>query len=127
MNDTPPALDELVRSLWYFFDAGRFQDVLPLLSKDFDATWPNTRERIVGLENFVSLNETYPGRWRCTICRLDWIGSEVMTVTRISDGSVQLVAISFFKGQDGLITSATEYFADMVDPPYDRSRWAERY
>ena len=53
------------------FGAGRFRDALPLLSEGFEACWPNTRERIHGRENFIALNENYPGVWRCTVQRLE--------------------------------------------------------
>ena len=53
---------ELAVELWRLFDAGRFRDALPLLAEDFEARWPNTRERIRGPENFIALNENYPGR-----------------------------------------------------------------
>ena len=62
---------ELAAEFWRLFDAGRFRDVLPLLSKDFEAHWPNTRERIRSREDFVALNESYPGSWRCTVWRIE--------------------------------------------------------
>ena len=51
----------------------------------------------------------------------------VVTTTRISDGTVELFAISFFQVENGRISGAEEYFCDVIEPPFDRSEWAERY
>ena len=117
----------LARNLWRCFDDARFRDALPLLSDDFEAVWPNTRERIRGPDNFIALNEAYPGSWRCRIERIGPGLDGVVTVTRISDGTAEVIAISFFTVRGGLITRAEEYFGDVIDPPFDRSRWCERY
>ena len=126
MTDKPAARDLAIR-LWHHFDAGRFRDVLPLLCEDFEAHWPNTRERIRSREDFVALNESYPGTWRCTVRRIEECAGGVVTVTEISDGRTGLFAVSFFEVRDGRIARAEEYFGDNAPPPFDRSAWAERY
>ncbi len=98
-----------------------------MLSEDFEAHWPNTRERIRGPENFIALNENCPGAWRCTIQRVDEYADTVVTVTKISDGDTSLFAVSFFVVRHGQIVRAEEYFADNGPPPHDRSLFAERY
>ena len=113
--------------LWRCFDERRFRDALPLLSENFEAHWPNTRERICGPENFIALNQNYPGSWRCTIRRIDEYADNVVTVTEISDGNTSLFAVSFFVVRNGQIVTAEEYFADNGSPPHDRSAFAERY
>ena len=100
---------------------------MPLLSEDFEAHWPNTRERIRGPGNFIDLNESYPGDWRCTIRRIDGCADTVVTVTEISDGETSLFAVSFLEVRDGRIARAEEYFAENGPPPFDRSAFAERY
>ena len=50
----------VARNLWRCFDKARFHDALLLLSDDFVAIWPNTRERFVGPKNFIAMNEAYP-------------------------------------------------------------------
>ena len=122
---------ELASELWRLFDAGRFRDALPLLAEDFEAHWPNTRERIRGRENFIALNENYPGHSRCTVRRIEECADGVATVTEIStqvgDDRVTLFAVSFFHARDGRIVGAEEYFSENGPPPFDRSAWAERY
>ena len=126
MSD-PRIAEMLARDLWRCFDEMRFQDASKVLAADFEAVWPNTRERIRGAENFIALNEAYPGSWRCTVEGVRATPEGVVATTRISDGSLELFAISFLEVKDGLITRAEEYFCDVIEPPFDRSRWAERY
>ena len=122
---------ELAAELWRLFDAGRFRDALPLLAEDFEAHWPSTRERIRGRENFIALNESYPGVSRCTVRRNEECAGGVVTVTDIStqvgDDRVTFFAVSFFHVRDGLIVAAEEYFSENGPPPFERSTWAERY
>ena len=113
--------------LWHCFDQRRFRDALPLLSEDFEAHWPNTRERICGPENFIALNESYPGTWRCTVQRIDECADGVVTVTKISDVNTSLFAVSLFEVRCGRIVRAEEYFAYNGAPPHDRSAFTERY
>ena len=118
---------EVAIELWRCFDELRFRDALPLLAEDFEVHWPSTRERIRSPENFIALNESYPGSWRCTVRRIDEYASSVVTVTEISDGETGLFALSFFEMRDGQIVRAEEYFADNGPPPFERSAFAERY
>jgi len=48
-------------------------------------------------------------------------------VTRISEASTVVLAVSFFTISENWITRPEEYFGDVIDPPFDRSRWFERY
>ena len=118
---------ELAAELWRCFDSGHFLDALPLLSEDFEAHWPNTRERIRSREDFIALNENYPGTWCCTVRRIEECAGGVVTVTEISDGRSALFAVSFLTVRDGRIAAAEEYFADNVRPPFDRAAWTEVY
>lgn len=120
-------LEDTVRILWQAFDEGRFADIRPLLADDFTADWPQTRELIRGPDNFIALNAAYPGRWRCRIQTLLREGERVVSLVEISDGEHKLWATSWFDFEDGRIVKAREFFADAMEPPFDRSAWAERY
>ena len=120
-----PAARELTARLWHHFDTGRFRDALPLLSKDFEAHWPNTKERIRSRKAFIALTERYPGTWRCAVARMEEYAGGVVTVTELSDGRTALFAVSFFEVRDGRIARAEEYFADNTSPPFDRSAWTD--
>jgi hypothetical protein len=117
--------ENLVRALWQAFDEGRFDDVRPLLADDFVAEWPQTNERIVGRDNFIALNTTYPGRWRCTLQDVLGDGDRMVTQVEISDGDHSLYATSFFTIESGRIRHAREFFGDVMEPPYDRTAWTK--
>ena len=125
--------EAIVTRLWELFDQGRFDAVRPLLADDFVADWPQTRERIRGPENFIALNQNYPGRWRCRLLGLVVVDDErAISEVAIGDGAFTTYAISFFTlasfSPGGTrIVAAREYFADETEPPFDRSRWAEPY
>ena len=119
--------EDAVRELWRLFDEGRFDAVRPLLADDFEADWPQTRERIDGPDNFIALNAAYPGRWRCRLRHLHGLGDTVISEVEISDGAATVHAVSVFTMREGRLGHAREYFGDAGEPPYDRSRWAERY
>ena len=119
--------EETVRALWRAFDEGRFGDARPLLSGGFTADWPQTRELIRGPDNFIALNAAYPGRWRCRVESLLREGERVVSLVEISDPSHRLWATSWFEFEGGKIARAKEYFADAMEPPFDRGAWAERY
>ena len=119
------AAEDLVRALWQAFDDVRIEDVRPLLAEDFVAEWPQTAERIVGPGNFIALNTNYPGKWRCTLLDLLANGDRVVTQVRISDGDQALFALSFFTIEGGRISHAREYFADVMESPFDRTAWTE--
>jgi hypothetical protein len=44
---------------------------------------------------------------------------------RISDGTLSLFAIGFYRVMGGRILAAEEYFGDAGPPPHDRSEWTE--
>lgn len=73
------------------------------------------------------MNRDYPGAWQLELedCRSS--RDAVITRVRIELAGSLTYAISFFRIRDGRISGATEFFADVVEPPCDRSRWAARY
>ena len=82
-----------------------FRDALPLLSEDFEAYWPNARERVCGTENFVALDESYQGVHR----RIDKCADAV--VTDISDGDISFSTVSFLEARCRRIVGAEERLA----------------
>lgn len=125
--ETNENAESLARNLWRRFAKTRFCDALPSFSDDSVAIWPNTQERFVGPKNFIAMNEAYPGAWRCEIERIEAFPDGVVTVTRISEGSTVVLAVSFLTISENGITRAEGCFGDVIDPPFDRSRWCERY
>lgn len=118
---------EQVIELWGKFDEGRFEELTELLPARFVAHWPQTREVIRGADNFIQLNKNYPGVWRCQVLKIVEAGDQVISVVKISDDETAVYATSFFEFRANELLGVTEFFADEDDPPFDRTRWAERY
>lgn len=125
--------------LWRYLNEREWDSARKLLAGDFAAFWPQSREKLIGADNFITLNREYPGKGEIQIedsrygyDRWDHI-HEVTTTVRIKwqkpDGTQEeLYAISFFEvGSDGLIKSAVEYWAETYPAPEWRKRWVERY
>ena len=87
--------EDAVRELWRLFDEGRYDAVRPLLADDFEADWPQTRERIAGPDAFIALNAAYPGRWRCALRHLHGLGDTVISEVEIGDGAITRENVNF--------------------------------
>ncbi len=116
---------EKVRELWRRFDRGDFDAAAELLPEGFTAFWPQTREIIKGRKNFIELNRNYPGSWKCETQEIVESASQIISVVKIHGATTTLYAISFFQFENGEMVSATEYFADQMAPPFDRTGWTE--
>lgn len=119
--------DHVVATLWRAFDARDWARALGLLSDDFVAYWPQTRERIRGADAFIAVNANYPGCWRCHLQELIPAGDRATARVLITNGADIVHAVSVYRLHDGQITEAVEVFGDAGEPPYDRSRWTERH
>lgn len=125
--------------LWRYFNERNWETARSLLADDFEAIWPQSREKIVGADNFIALNREYPGNGDIQFgnCRYGYDRfehiHEVTTTVRINwkkpDGTnEELYAISFFDIDcDGLIRSTVEYWAETYPAPEWRKKWVEKY
>lgn len=90
-----------------------------LLTPDVVYEMPQTRERISGRSAYRQFNVTYPGEWhlmpKVVIGDADravvWFG---WTLDASESGDAQ-VFLEF--GDDGLITSVTDFWPEPYDPP----------
>jgi len=119
--------EAIVRAMWATFDRFEFAAAAPLLHDDFTCEWPQSRERIIGRENFIAINAEYPGRWRITVTRLVASGEQVVTECDVSNGAVTVQAVSFFTLKDGQIIHIREYWPDTMEAQAWRAQWVERY
>lgn len=116
---------EIVNKLWKFFDKRQFAEVAPLLADDFVCIWPQSKELIRGADNFIALNENYPGEWSINCKRVVDDGVQAVSEVELNyDGQV-IYATSFFEFMDGRITKMTEHWSDPYEAPEWRSKWVE--
>lgn len=119
----------LVTELWHAFDQRNWDSAHKLLHKNLVVHWPHSRERFLGPDNFIAANRAYPGSWRITLTRMHETETGVVTVVKVSDGTLDFYATSFFEFLDEKIVSIEEYWASGEKPPQWRidGGWAERY
>jgi len=125
--------------LWYYIGAKEWAKARALLTDDFEAYWPQSKERIVGADNYIEVNRRYPGGHKVEILNTmaeydQWdlefaVATQVYVESKMPEGiDIKLFAVSFFELEsDGLIKRATEYWADMYDPPEWRKDLTKRY
>ena len=89
--------------------------------------WPQTGERIVGRANVVGLTRAYPEGWAITVDEILDAGDTVVLRAWIDHPTAPTYAIGFYDVRDGRIARATEFFADLYDPPAGREQWVVRY
>ena len=100
--------------------------VAPLLSADFVHEWPQTGERIRGAGDFVRMNAEYPahGPGRFTIHRLAGGTREAVSDVGITDGVLDVRAITFFEVADGRVPRIVEWRPEPYAAPAKRAHRA---
>ena len=94
--------------LWHCFAERRWDDARKLLADDFEAHWPQSREKIFDPDNFIALNHDYPGVHEITTFdhqhsydrwdHVDHVTTQVSIISTMPDGKkIELFAVSFFE------------------------------
>jgi ketosteroid isomerase-like protein len=117
---------EIVEALWAAFDSFEFAAAAPLLHDEFVCEFPQSGEVMRGRDNFIAMNQHYPGQWRCTIQQLIANGDKVVTETHVSDGNQSFTALSFFTFKDNQIIHLREYWPDPMPAQEWRAQWVEK-
>lgn len=113
----------IARAWWQAIDRADFSGAIELMAPDAVIDWPLSNERMANPRQWRHVNEHYPGRWAATVRSLVAENEVVVTVADVTDGSITVVAISFFTVRGGQITNLVEYWPEPYAPPQDRSQW----
>lgn len=118
---------EVVLAFWQAMKSNDFAKASEWLSVDFEGFWPQSRELIVGRENFTSINSYYPanGVWRFDIHSVVGDGDTVVTDVSITDGVQKARAITFHTVADGLICKQKEFWPESMPAPEWRAQWVK--
>ncbi|MGH2418689.1 MAG: nuclear transport factor 2 family protein [Candidatus Limnocylindria bacterium] len=127
------AMERRLREMYASGDVEALAKRIPeLASKDLVQEWPQSGERIRGLDNVMAVNEHYEGATgtapRMTLRRIVKPGQAWIAEATIDYGDgtpVSLVSI-LETDADGRITRETDYFANPFEAPEWRSQWVER-
>ena len=87
-------------------------------AKDAVIRWPCTGERFT-VDEFVTANCAYPGRWDGRVERMEQRGDLLVTVTHVHnrEESASFHAVSFFQMTGDRIAALDEYWAEDGEPP----------
>lgn len=88
--------------------------------------WVATGETFSGADDFVAVQREYPEGWDITVLTLVSQGPVVVSEIEVPHEGVGLFrAVSFWRVEDGLITSGREYWSSPAseEPP----AWRRRY
>ena len=118
---------EIVTEYWRLMGTNDFNSVGAILAPEFTLEWPQSRELILGSDNFVRINAEYPahGRWVFSINRLVGGMSEAVSDVTVTDGVLVARAVSFFTVAHGKITRMVEYWPEPFPPPANRAHLVE--
>jgi ketosteroid isomerase-like protein len=117
---------KLIQKFWQKISDQKWDEVKGLLHPDFVAVWPQSKEKMIGGENFVNVNKFYPGNHRVDLVHIHEAGSTVFTtVWIVADTGQKTFACSYFEVKDGKILKAEEYWAEPYAAPEWRKPWVE--
>jgi hypothetical protein len=126
MSETPDA-EAVVREFWRLMATNDFHAVKAVLGEGLVVEWPQSKERIVGAENFARMNAEYPahGPWRFTLNRLVASGEQVVTQVSVSDGVQHAEPVSFFTVRGSRIVAMQEYWPEPFEASSHRRHLVE--
>ncbi|HEX6151344.1 nuclear transport factor 2 family protein [Nocardioides sp.] len=119
---------QAIRDYWDTAERRDWDGFAATLSPDVVYDLPQTRERVIGRDRYLTFNREYPGDWHVAIRRVvtDDAGGVAWTDVRVGDEHVN--AIHFFTFDDaGLITRVDDFWPEPYDPPPGREHLVERY
>ena len=120
---------QLVRRLWDLFQAREWDAARDLLTEDFAAEWPHSRERFRGRDAFIEMQRAYPEGWAIEVQRIVGRGGEIASEIRVTHAGRTFYAASFFEVRHGKLASVRELWVEEAseEPPEWRARWSERF
>ncbi len=118
---------QTVETLYSFIAKQEWDSIREFLHEDFVQEWPQSGERIRGVDNALGINQSYPGLPQINVRRVlasgDLVTAEV-TLNYPEAGTYQ--GVSIFEFRDGRIAKETDYFAQPFQAPDWRSKWVEK-
>lgn len=120
---------QTIVSLWQAFNQRDWIAAREQLTDDFICEWPQSNERIRGRDNFIAVNQNFPGDWQITVERVivsgDQAASEVsIQLTRAEETRTD-VAVSFYELREGKINKEVDYWPNPYPAPAGRAQWVE--
>lgn len=116
-----------IERFWEAVDGRDWEAVRALIDADAVYELPQSRERFRGRDNFVAINEHYPGDWRVRLVRLTADATSAASEIAFDLGGLTQTGLTFFELRGGVIVRAVEWWPEPFEAQAWRARWAERY
>lgn len=108
----------IVQELWDRMQARDWAGLRDLLADDLVVEWPVSGERIVGRENFVTINEEYPEGWSINVLRILADGETVVSEVEVPHDTMGVHrAASFWSVREGKVVAGREYWTQLGSDP----------
>ncbi len=129
--------EKIPEIFWQHIAQKRWNDAKSLLADDFEALWPQSREKM-NRDDFIAVNQNYPGTHQIQILSAHYeydhwshhsnIATQVHVKSQMPDGKLlEFYATSFFEVVNERIISLVEYWAETYPAPEGRKQWVEQY
>ncbi|MFN8019864.1 MAG: nuclear transport factor 2 family protein [Acidimicrobiales bacterium] len=93
MAGSPRKAAAVVRTFWERMEARDWAGARTLLADDVAVVWPATRERFIGADAFIEVNQHYPGDWHIEVKKVLADKAEVLAWVEVRlDGQLSLCA-----------------------------------
>ncbi|MBW3695949.1 nuclear transport factor 2 family protein [Vibrio sp. T187] len=116
---------EVVLAYWQAMQSNDFYKAAEWLTSECEVYWPQSKELIVGRENFGHVNSEYPakGKWTFDVNRVVAEGNQVVTDVTVSDGERVDTVVTFHTVEGQLIAKQHEYWPESFEAPEWRKTW----
>jgi hypothetical protein len=119
-------LGQIVEQMWEAMNNRDFDGASSFFHRDAVQEWPQSGERIRGVDNIMEINRNYPGFPTMTPRRTVAGGDLVVTEVTLDYNGDIYNGVSVFEFEGDRIRKETDYFAAPFDAPAWRSQWVER-
>lgn len=112
-----------------FFKAADAQDwttMRELYHSDAVEEWPQSGERLVGVDNIMAVNENYPGHPSLQVRRIVGTRNLVIGEAELDYSGTKYNLVSVFQFEAGRIKNEVDYFCEPFEAEAWRTQWVER-
>jgi len=125
----PATPADIVHAIWQRTQARDWHGVADLIDPGFVCEWPESRERFMGREAWITMNVNYPSNWSIAVDAIIAQEDMVASLVRVTDENGVYHASSFWTIRDGRAARLTEYYVreGSAAPAEWRTRWSQQY
>lgn len=112
MAAAPRKPADVVRAFWQRMEARDWVGARALLADDVAVVWPATRERFIGADGFIEVNQRYPGDWHIDVRKVMADRDEVFAWVEVRLGDQLSLCAQRAVVEDRKIRSSVDLWVD---------------